>query len=815
MADTIDLGEVKISTKKAQRDLKALEESLAQIQKTATSGGGGSGFDEAMTRARQGVRGLGEAYQTAASAAASYARIASGVTAGVAAFAAVGAAMAQGAARAEDHRRAVERLDGAYERVRIATADTVTAQQALAAQQTIVQSGLRINAEQMGVVARAAREFALRTGTDTTEAMTRLSSALASGDAAALRPFGISVRTGTLRTQAFRQALQQLGEQQRGSSASATTMREEYERLTTSLGRLGDSLSSATASGIGLRDVFREMADAVNMLVDGGPQLHNFFTGILEDIIPLREATGGRLQARTADDRRRADEQTERENAISTLAAARQRFPGISTQFNANSLRGPDTLAFTMALSRAGSQREAESIIAQFAASTANRGANAAAIAADEAAAMRLHEGLQDTEERTIGVSEVDAIGMSSEQRAAAQQVEQRFRELRQSGIIPAPGVKRRLYALIGNFIDPRSRARFQAEMSQLEGGARGLSAGGFSGLEGVTGRYGAGLTNEQYLTLIAADRDKASADLADAQRYGPGEGGRRRTADGSETIFERYSSEGVLLTERYTAIAESEAAKREARLLMEGSFAPGFAGRRRTGDGAQSVYERYGAGLTSAQYEALAESEAGKGEARAAMDATSRGLLEREDLKTQLVGFFSDTETLAEKGAKGFTNAFQTMSGAVSGFVDALIEGQQPAGEAAIGLAKAALKGLAMQAVPEALFETAKGLAAVATGNPMAATHFAAAGVYTAVAVAAGGAAAGINAAQRGATPSAAASAAGPLGSTLPSSSGGGRDSRPIVINVNGIVMDREGYENAVLDGLNGALARGGRMAA
>ena len=43
----------------------------------------------------------------------------------------------------------------------------------------------------------------------------------------------------------------------------------------------------------------------------------------------------------------------------------------------------------------------------------------------------------------------------------------------------------------------------------------------------------------------------------------------------------------------------------------------------------------------------------------------------------------------------------------------------------------------------------------------------------------------------------------------------GSDRDNRPIVINVNGAIMDREGFSNAVLDGVNDALARGGRMAA
>ena len=78
---------------------------------------------------------------------------------------------------------------------------------------------------------------------------------------------------------------------------------------------------------------------------------------------------------------------------------------------------------------------------------------------------------------------------------------------------------------------------------------------------------------------------------------------------------------------------------------------------------------------------------------------------------------------------------------------------------------------------------------------------------------MAAGAGAAGIGAAQRGSQRSASASAAGPMGSSLPSGGGGSRDTRPIVINVNGTVMDKEGFANAVLDGVNDAVGRGGRL--
>jgi hypothetical protein len=289
-------------------------------------------------------------------------------------------------------------------------------------------------------------------------------------------------------------------------------------------------------------------------------------------------------------------------------------------------------------------------------------------------------------------------------------------------------------------------------------------------GRESVGSRYGFGLSNAQYAAILASEREK------------------------SGSAFEQDES--------------------RARALRIGSRVAGdnvLLG----GDSTESLSTRYGKFLGADTYAQLAEAEQGKAGARAEMGQTVAGLGRRNDLSQQVGSFFSDTQTLAEKGAKGVEGAFNSMSGAVSGFIDTLIEGQVPAGEAAVGLAKAALKGLAMQAVPEALFETAKGIAALAIGDPRAALHFTSAGIFAGIAVTAGAAAGGIGAAQRGAqhSVSASASAAGPMGSGLPSGGGGSRDTRPIVINVNGTVMDKEGFANAVLDGVNDAVGRGGRL--
>lgn len=798
MAGTIDLGEVKLDTRKAKRDLNDLKESITAVKTDLDKKNPAP--SEAIARARQQIAGLGEAYQGVADAAASYARIAGGVTAGVVAFGALAQRIAQGAVSAEAHQRAVDGLGGAYERIRLATNGTVTAQQAFAAQNQLAQSGLRVTGEQMVAVTQAAREFALRTGTDTASAIGTLTSALAAGDVQALRPFGVNIQVGTIRTRAFREAIGQLSTAQGNSNRSTQTMGEELDRLGTSLGRLRDNLAATTAEATGLKGVFHEMGDAIDALVDGGPLLQNFFTGILESIIPLREATGGRLQATTANQRALDADNTNRANLFSTIEAARTRFPGLTVGFNPSSLRGNAITQMTAALSGARSLEEAQAAIQGGRMnSSAERARQQAAIAAEEAAAEATHGRLEDESELSVNASRLDNFQLAEDQRQAREQVNAKIRELAAQGISTSPATRARLMGLISGFRNPLTRARFAAEMSRLEGQSSGLSRGGFGGLGGLQERYGRGLTNQQYLDLASADRDKVGA----SNEMGGTLGAINRASRG----YAGYNA----------ALGESEAAVDRAGLLAGKGADERYLSVQR----GESLGSRYGAGLSADTYAQLRESEQAKAGSRSEMSGSVTAYGRRNNLgellasgKEGVNSFFADTQTLAEKGAKGVENAFTTMTGAVGGFVDALVEGQQPAGEAAVGMAKAILKGLAMQAIPEGLMETAKGIAALA--NPALAhsapTHFAAAGVYFGVAALAGAGAAGIGAAQRSAaSPSASASTPAAQYTPLGGSSGGQQQGGGTVIfNINSTVFDPERAEETVARLQRGANARG-----
>lgn len=175
-------------------------------------------------------------------------------------------ALAAGGAAAEQNERAVRSLGAAWQHVQQATNDTVSAQQAQTAQQALLRSGLSIQAEDLGVVARAARDYALATGTDTTAALTQLTSALQSGDTNALRPFGVTVREGTSRTRTFSTALEQLRGEQSRTAVEARSFAEDNERLSRSWTEMTNTVFSEIARWTDLRSNIVGVTDAIREL---------------------------------------------------------------------------------------------------------------------------------------------------------------------------------------------------------------------------------------------------------------------------------------------------------------------------------------------------------------------------------------------------------------------------------------------------------------------------------------------------------------------------------------------------------------------
>lgn len=186
--------------------------------------------------------------------------MASGIAAGAAGIAGAAAAVvafsfkvAELNAQFETSQRAATLLGSAYAQVELSTRGAVSAQTALRAQQTLVQSGLQLTGAQLGVVTRAARDYALATGVETTQAMEQLTDALRTGSSEGLGRFGIAIADTGSRASNFTNALNTLATAQSGQSAAALTSAESLDRFKTGLTFLGGEIASFLAGqGSGL-----------------------------------------------------------------------------------------------------------------------------------------------------------------------------------------------------------------------------------------------------------------------------------------------------------------------------------------------------------------------------------------------------------------------------------------------------------------------------------------------------------------------------------------------------------------------------------
>lgn len=155
-------------------------------------------------------------------------------------------------------------------------------------------------------------------------------------------------------------------------------------------------------------------------------------------------------------------------------------------------------------------------------------------------------------------------------------------------------------------------------------------------------------------------------------------------------------------------------------------------------------------------------------------------------------------------------SQGLQALGGAFKSHLAAVITGKETIGQALQAMLHETLLSLAQESAIKAIFNTAEGIAAFASGNvPKGTQHMIAAGTYTAVAVGAGlGAAATVPSAP---TTSSTGSSAGRSASE--SAKEPSTPVEPRVININGMMyLTKEQVEDAILEAMNGADNRSGR---
>lgn len=225
MTDRIKI-DVNVNGQQAVDALKRIEDQTKKITKATAESA------EATRSARQRLNDLADGYTNTRNL--------------VRDAVSVATSFADAIADYEKEQRAITTLGAAFDEVTTATRGAVTAQQALLAQQTLAQSGMTLQAGQLGVLTRKAREYALVTGTEVTQALNQLVDGLRTGSGEALSRFGITVDATRGKLENMDRALATMAETQRNAAPSARTLSEEMSVL----GHELNVLSGVLAQGL-------------------------------------------------------------------------------------------------------------------------------------------------------------------------------------------------------------------------------------------------------------------------------------------------------------------------------------------------------------------------------------------------------------------------------------------------------------------------------------------------------------------------------------------------------------------------------------
>jgi hypothetical protein len=659
----------------------------------------------------------------------------------------------EGAAAAEAHERALRLLGSASQlnaRGFIAQADAFaavtrqtngafSATEALRTQQTLVQSGMRVTSDELGIITRAAREYALATGTEASQAVEQLTDALVGGEADGLRRFGVSLREGQTRTEAFRSALTQLEQTQRGLAPSAQTMAETNAALSRSWAELSNTLTSNVAKWLNLQEVLQGVVRALNDV----QQAQGDISAVFGD-----NTRADRDRAAQQADERRTE--AIRSGYIATRARAARRLGAVEETFgSANVLNEAQMLAQIRQLDSATN-------IAEYMAAAAdsrglesdNRAARGRVAAAreqrlaGEAAAARRDEQARIQRERAQSASPAQYDATRFE---LADAINAFFDRLQASGM----GTPTRGRATYGSSL---------AELADLQSAQSGLLSG--FGVRTAGRRPGEDLAT--YLQRSLAANDTGLSALAERR-------------EGKENA--RY--------EMGVAAAANERELVLTRRAMQLGNVETDEGLRRKADETRTRNEE---------------------------------LARRGDVGAQFRDAFlpaaEETKTAAERMAEGVSGAFNTMTGSLRTHIAALVTGKENIVAALKGIAHETMLSLAQEAAVRSAMSLAGGIAAAVTpgGQGTAVGLFAAAGVYAGVAALAGVGAYATRPSEAAASAGGGASAQRLGAPASAAAANGGRAGGPssVTINVNGAVIDREGFESAVVSGLRGARQRG-----
>lgn len=738
---------VEIGGPEAVRSVRALTAEVGKLESsvdklTDKAGRADDALDDVGRRGGVSARGIGEAFVATTGA----------VTAFTAAAVAAGVALGTAAGRGEDNLRAVNALGSAYDEVRRATSDTVTAQQAFATQQRLVRSGLQVSTTQLGVITRAARDYARATGTDATQATEQLADALVGASADELQKYGVALQSGLERTEAVTQAIRQLARQQEGTAPAARTLTEDMTRLGEASTEAASAFAMMAADGLGLQGIVSGLSD----------RLRDLTRDIQGAITASRQGAEAQRRAdamEALNESRAAALRILRNRGLSDAEIAR-RLPALSPA-EMNLLQPEQLAAAGQDLQRvvsASTVRRGE---------TVRRGGLTAQNAPTfDMGAMR--EVLAERDEAVL--AEVGTVGERLRQQLASARAAEAARNR------PPPRPPSTAAARTATATD-RTTAAMEAahrEAQQLRG--TGVSAPTMGTMfEQATAAREAEQTRQRTEREAAAGRltgrvGETQRAFSEAMADLPGQAG----------FFDDLTGAGEM---RRAEMLRSQAdAMRELVTEVDGRIA--------------QAREQ---GAAESEINGLLSQRVGLVTAVNAADR-ERAAIERERLAPMKA--YRDEMV---QGLSAVGNAF-VESAALA------LEGEEAFGQALQRQLRAVLVSLAKQSAVEALKNTALGVAAFAGGNvPSGLAYLKAAGLWAATGVAAGVGAAAIPRVDAGAAQAGGGTARTPAPAQARAGGSAQESSGPLVltINVSGAMMN-EGVEESIVRALDRAATRG-----
>lgn len=768
---------VEIGGPEAVRSVRALTGEVDKLEKSVDklsdkAGRADDALDNVGRRGGVSARGIGEAFVATTGA----------VTAFTAAAVAAGVALGTAAGRGEDNLRAVNALGSAYDEVRRATSDTVTAQQAFATQQRLVRSGLQVSTTQLGVITRAARDYARATGTDATQATEQLADALVGASADELQKYGVALQSGLERTEAFTQATRQLAQQQEGTAPAARTLTEDMERLGTASTDAASAFAMMAANGIGLQGIVSGLASRLRQL-----------TGDINDA-----ATASRNAARTEADvasRQRAlDERRlltrELRERLTAAGVGADQLRAIAPEGSVLMRSSPEVLAAQNArlrqaleAARLATPTTGESIATGFMQQRAGVTSGTMGLSQDELRA-------QLSGDRIRGTGSIRA--------ALARQVASQ------------PGVRDAAQALLttaGDLTQELLRGVNTASTEVLSvTGQRRTAASGGTRSDLTTAAMEAAHREAQRLRGTGVSAPTMSTMFEQAIAAREAEQTRQRT--------EREAAAGRL-TGR---VGETQRAFSEAMADLPGQA--GFF------DDLTGAGEMRRAEMLRSQADAMRElvtevdGRIAQAREQGAAESEINGLLSQRVGLVTAVNAADRERAAIERERLAPMRAYrdemvQGLSAVGNAFVESAalaLEGEEAFGQALQRQLRAVLVSLAKQSAVEALKNTALGVAAFAGGNvPSGLAYLKAAGLWAATGVAAGVGAAAIPRVDAGAAQAGGGTARTPAPAQARAGTAAQESSGPLVltINVSGAMMN-EGVEESIVRALDRAATRG-----